>query len=60
MRNFMIYGEEDGEIKSCYASTNGKWKCLCCGKSLTADLVGALLAKHSANDDKYFEDRESA
>jgi len=56
MRDFTLYGDEDGEMKALYSSTNGKWS-VCCGKALTTDLVAALLVKHSANDDEYFDDK---
>ena len=58
MRDFTLYGGEDGEMKPLYSSTNGKWRCVCCGKALTTDLVAALLVKHSANDEDYFDNKE--
>jgi hypothetical protein len=60
MKDFTIFGEEDGELKAYYASTNGKWRCVCCKKALTTDMVAALLAKHSANEDEYSDDKEVA
>jgi len=60
MANFTIFCDEDGEMKAWFRSTNGKWKCLCCDAEMTAELVSLMLAKHSANDDEYFDDRESA
>jgi len=60
MKDFTIYGEEDGEVKAFYASNNGKWICLCCKKALTVETVAALLKKHSSNDDNFNGDKEVA
>jgi len=51
MRDFTIYSEENGQMKPIYESTNGRWKCLCCGKALKTEMLTNLLKKYGANDD---------
>ena len=58
MREFTLFGYEDGEMKACFSSTDGKWKCMCCGESLTIDSVAALLYENSENDGDCFEEKE--
>lgn len=58
MRDFTIYSEENGEMQPIYQSTNGKWKCLCCGKALKTEMLTNLLKKYSANDDVATDIRE--
>ena len=60
MKDFTIFGEQDGELKAYYASNNGRWTCLCCGKALAVEKVAALLIKHSANEDNFNGDKEVA
>ena len=52
MRDFTIYSEENGEMKPIYESTNGRWKCLCCGEMLTFKMLSSLLKEQSAIDEE--------
>jgi len=60
MKNFKIFGEENGEIAPYFTSKNGKWRCACCGDEVDADLVAAILVMQSSNDDDYISDKEVA
>jgi hypothetical protein len=58
MRELTIYYDENGVMKPIYASTNGKWTCLCCGNALSTEVLTNLLKKYSAKDDVAADIRE--
>jgi len=56
MTNFLIFGDDGcGELEPLFASNDGRWKCLCCGRMLTFEMLSSLLKQQSAMDEESTE-----